>query len=160
MSNYSELLKDPRWQKKRLEVFNRDNWTCQCCLDTDSTLHVHHTKYTGKFPWDCPDKYLITLCEQCHQKEEELKQQDLYEPFEDLGITRSQLVILIDHVRFRLLHPLSDEDARYRPFWRFHYEILRELVRDEELGTYNKFVASGKNKVKGSSKINNEVTNG
>lgn len=42
---YLEKLKDPRWQKKRLKVFERDEWTCQCCNDTESTLNVHHRYY-------------------------------------------------------------------------------------------------------------------
>ena len=28
-SDYSKLLQDPRWQKKRLEIMQRDNFTCQ-----------------------------------------------------------------------------------------------------------------------------------
>ena len=28
-SDYSEKLKDPRLQKKRLQILERDNWTCQ-----------------------------------------------------------------------------------------------------------------------------------
>lgn len=42
---YSDKLKDPRWQKKRLEILTRDEWTCQICFDTESTLVVHHQKY-------------------------------------------------------------------------------------------------------------------
>jgi hypothetical protein len=63
---YGEKLKDPRWQKKRLKVFERDNWTCQCCGDKDSTLNVHHKGYVGE-PWDCPDENLVTVCEDCHE---------------------------------------------------------------------------------------------
>lgn len=40
-SEYLEKLKDPRWQKRRLEIFQRDEFTCQVCFDTESTLHVH-----------------------------------------------------------------------------------------------------------------------
>lgn len=68
MANYSEKLKDPRWQKKRLEVLQRDNWTCQECFKTDKTLHVHHLVYNkGKDPWDYEEGFLITLCSDCHQ---------------------------------------------------------------------------------------------
>lgn len=153
MSNYSELLKDPRWQRKRLLVFERDNWTCQSCLDTNSTLHVHHTKYIGEFPWDCPDDYLITLCEKCHMDEEALKSVDVYEPLSDLGITRRQLTTLIDHIRYRMLHPRTEDDARYRPFWMFHECVLRELVKNDELDVYIEYLGNGKNKVEGSAKI-------
>ena len=44
---YAEKLKDPRWQKKRLEILERDAWVCQKCFDTKSTLHVHHRIYNG-----------------------------------------------------------------------------------------------------------------
>lgn len=66
MSAYAKKLRDPRWQKKRLEILRRDNWTCFWCGDTESTLHVHHTVYTGKDPWETWDDCLLTLCEACH----------------------------------------------------------------------------------------------
>jgi hypothetical protein len=67
---YLAKLKDPRWQKKRLEVFERDEWTCQSCFNRKSTLVIHHKLYlTHKNPWDYPDELLITLCEDCHQSE-------------------------------------------------------------------------------------------
>jgi len=66
---YSEKLRDPRWQKKRLEILNRDNFTCQDCYDTKSTLHVHHLDYeSGTEPWGYPDDWYITLCETCHSE--------------------------------------------------------------------------------------------
>lgn len=69
MATYSEKLKDPRWQKKRLEVFQRDGFRCQLCDDDKTTLAVHHKKYaSGKNPWDYDNNLLITLCENCHDK--------------------------------------------------------------------------------------------
>ena len=65
--NYSDLLKDPRWQKKRLQIMQRDNFQCQVCGDKKSTLNVHHVEY-GKTPWDVDDKGLITLCDKCHNE--------------------------------------------------------------------------------------------
>jgi hypothetical protein len=71
---YSEKLKDPRWQKKRLEVFERDEWTCQKCFDGESTLHVHHLTYEkGKDPWDYDIDNFITLCAECHACEFETR---------------------------------------------------------------------------------------
>ena len=71
---YSEKLRDPRWQKKRLRVLERDEWTCQGCGDSESTLHVHHRYYTkGAEPWEYPDGSLQTLCEDCHQTENEYR---------------------------------------------------------------------------------------
>ncbi len=69
MSEYSEKFKDPRWQKKRLEIFERDGWRCVGCGNDKETLHVHHKWYDQKEPWEYPDKCLVTLCEHCHQME-------------------------------------------------------------------------------------------
>lgn len=72
-SSYSEKLRDPRWQRKRLEILNRDKFTCIQCKCTDKTLHVHHCFYEwGRDPWDYPDTSLITLCETCHEDESAL----------------------------------------------------------------------------------------
>lgn len=69
---YSEKLKDPRWQKKRLEIFNRDQWMCQRCYNHESTLVVHHRLYLPDTePWDYPNELLLTLCESCHELERE-----------------------------------------------------------------------------------------
>lgn len=67
-SAYSKKLKDPRWQKKRLEVLERDEWHCQLCCDSESTLHVHHKWYSGE-PWDAPLGALFTICEYCHEED-------------------------------------------------------------------------------------------
>ena len=39
---YDELLKDPRWQRKRLEAMQADKFTCQMCFRSDKPLNVHH----------------------------------------------------------------------------------------------------------------------
>jgi hypothetical protein len=69
-NSYSIKLKDPRWQKKRLKIFERDNWTCQICGSIENSLVAHHLWYfSNKEPWDYNDHYIVTLCEVCHQKE-------------------------------------------------------------------------------------------
>ena len=69
---YSEKLRDPRWQKKRLEIMQRDSWECQRCGDAETTLNVHHYCYeNGKEPWDYDSSLLVTLCEICHKDETE-----------------------------------------------------------------------------------------
>lgn len=75
--NYSELLKDPRWQKKRLEILERDNWECVLCGDGEKTLHVHHLCYKKK-PWSVKNNHLVTLCKDCHKKETEKLNEALY----------------------------------------------------------------------------------
>ena len=62
--NYSDKLKDPRWQKKRLEVLERDGWKCRYCHAADKPLHVHHLVYLkNKDPWEINNGFLITFCE-------------------------------------------------------------------------------------------------
>jgi 5-methylcytosine-specific restriction endonuclease McrA len=71
-SEYMKKLRDPRWQRKRLEIMQRDNFACRKCHEMTKTLHVHHTHYIGgRDPWDYPDDSLMTLCEQCHEEESE-----------------------------------------------------------------------------------------
>ena len=65
---YSDLLKDPRWQKKRIGILQRDNFKCKACESDDKTLHVHHVKYDEDLlPWEFDDYDLVTLCEDCHK---------------------------------------------------------------------------------------------
>lgn len=66
---YSERLKDPRWQKRRLKVMEYAHWRCQICGTKDNTLHCHHSYYSrGKLPWQYPDGAIICICEACHEK--------------------------------------------------------------------------------------------
>lgn len=66
--SYFELLKDPRWQRKRLEILNRSDFACENCQSTDKTLHVHHKLYRkGAMPWEYEDHELQALCENCHE---------------------------------------------------------------------------------------------
>lgn len=68
MSTYYELLKHPNWQRKRLEILNRDGFACTNCGDIDSPLHVHHGHYErGRKPWEYEDITLHTFCEDCHR---------------------------------------------------------------------------------------------
>jgi len=70
MTTYREKLLDPRWQRKRLEILQRDEFGCQECGDSETTLHVHHRYYeSGKDPWDYPDEALETICARCHEQE-------------------------------------------------------------------------------------------
>lgn len=100
---YSEKLKDPRWQKKRLEILDRDNWTCQSCFDTESTLHVHHLEYRqGNDPWDYTNNLLCTLCESCHAFEHEAKEntlQLLSNEFNNKKMFSNEIFLLVDSMR-------------------------------------------------------------
>lgn len=70
MKTYSEKLKDPRWQRKRLEIMERDDFSCRSCFSREKPLQVHHCYYLPKQnPWDYNSDSLITLCEECHYEQ-------------------------------------------------------------------------------------------
>jgi len=94
---YSEKLKDPRWQKKRLEILSQNNFTCQYCGNTKETLHVHHYIYTGE-PWEVKDGDATTLCESCH------KMQHIKNKFTD---TERELFECIEIFSMHITHDLS-----------------------------------------------------
>lgn len=71
---YSEKLRHPLWQKKRLQILQRDDWACRSCGTKTKNLQVHHIVYCGKGtnPWDYADDLLQSLCEDCHEIRQEL----------------------------------------------------------------------------------------
>ena len=73
--SYEELLTRDEWKVKREEILERDNYECQYCHSRNRTLQVHHKYYlkypNGRkvYPWEYPNKALITLCDKCHKWE-------------------------------------------------------------------------------------------
>ena len=64
---YQEQIQSPKWQRKRLEIMQRDNFTCVDCGFDDRMLHVHHTLYVrGRMIWEYSNGVLTTLCDICH----------------------------------------------------------------------------------------------
>lgn len=75
---YAEQLRHPNWQRRRLQILERDGWMCTACLARDRELHVHHKLYVkGRLTWEYADDELRTLCKPCHDNwhagEEHLK---------------------------------------------------------------------------------------
>lgn len=103
MTPYARLLKDPRWQKKRLEIFERDGFACRVCGDKTKTLHVHHAVYfPGAKPWDYPNHLLLTMCEPHHTEEEAQKLNvswEFVEAFRQTGAMNSDLRRMAQIVR-------------------------------------------------------------
>lgn len=65
---YREQLRHPNWQRKRLEIMERDEFKCRMCGDNETTLNVHHKHYhKGHMPWEYEEWELVTLCEPCHE---------------------------------------------------------------------------------------------
>lgn len=67
MSDFWEQYKHPLWQKKRLEILEREHFTCEMCGSDDDPLHIHHVYYErGLKPWEYPDNCYRCLCKDCH----------------------------------------------------------------------------------------------
>lgn len=75
MARDLSVYRDPRWQKIRLRIFERDDWKCRKCGATGNSLQVHHKKYEGAMPWETSDRYLVTLCDGCHERVTELQRE-------------------------------------------------------------------------------------
>lgn len=80
---YLDKLRDPRWQRRRLEVLQRHYWRCDTCErgeDDGIPLHVHHKFYHLNYdergrlqkadPWNYQDEDFRVLCDACHQQTE------------------------------------------------------------------------------------------
>lgn len=103
---YSEKLKDIRWQCKRVDILERDKYQCQRCKqlsnmghqivyryeyphqdfryrEYDLELHVHHIRYRGE-PWEAKNEELITLCEMCHVTVEYFKSNGYNMSFDEI----------------------------------------------------------------------------
>jgi hypothetical protein len=145
---YYEKLKDPRWQKKRLEIFNRDDWCCQICFSSENTLVVHHKYYMAKHePWDYPNNALITLCDSCHKEESsgielslEILGKSIRENFlsdDIMEIAQALREIEMPHVRdvtasiikyaFKDKNIMNELNSR---FWKHLEEIRKEKQKD------------------------------
>jgi len=99
--SYADKFLDPRWQKRRLEVLQRDDWSCTYCGDQETTLHVHHRWYDGE-PWEAPLNALTTLCAECHEVEQRSWRQEgarlLRSLARDGGMLSENLEELVDAV--------------------------------------------------------------
>ena len=135
-NSYSDKLRDPRWQKKRLEILERDEWMCWNCGDTENTLVVHHKWYAkGCEPWDYEDDAFITLCDDCHAEEKEVRarnESDL------LHMTRrylstaniTEVIIAIKNLVDNLPESLALDQAFTGALWVFEKpELMEEMYR-------------------------------
>lgn len=114
MSNksYSELLLDPRWQRKRLEILNRSDFSCERCGSTDKTLHVHHKKYRkGAKPWEYENDQLEALCHSCHKSRHELASE-----IESMAalMDDGQLITVLGYMQAKLIGFEKDAEIKIR----------------------------------------------
>lgn len=128
---YTELLKDPRWQKKRLEIMQRDEFKCQHCFATDKSLQVHHLAYhKGYMPWEYENDELITLCETCHQNETE-DSRALYAAFQDAVLqfkkrkfSSSILLYILNYLANTVRFEDNNDDNK-----EFYEESAKEIIK-------------------------------
>ena len=112
---YIELLRDPRWQQKRLRIMEADHWQCRVCESKTETLNVHHLYYQqGHDPWDYEDYMLITMCESCHRKAPKIQWQ---RAFLDLNMSEDELLELasqLAYVQMKTNRAMADFYAKHK----------------------------------------------
>lgn len=130
---YSEKLRDPRWQRMRLEVMSRDGFKCVACSSGEHTLNVHHGYYRrGADPWEYPLESLHTLCEECHSFYESVKER-AHEALARLHWTEQEEAIgFIEGRRFFDL-PRAADDRLYLSSDDFYIGACRAVgIRDHD----------------------------
>lgn len=101
---YGEKLKDPRWQRLRLEVFQRDDFTCVRCKRSSISLHIHHKKYfQNAEPWEYDPAFLETLCEDCHRITHQQIAEPKYKAEIDAMIENDQSFITAADTQIKIL---------------------------------------------------------
>lgn len=135
-TSYRDKLKDPRWQKRRLEVLNRDSFSCQNCGDATSTLHVHHLFYDNDWePWDYPGEALLTLCEFCHEEETINRrgiEQTLLLTLKVIGFMHHDIHLISDgFLKMKNFAPRSTMAASLR--WILSNELLMNELHEKHL---------------------------
>jgi len=69
MMSYQAQLKQPEWQRRRMEMLERADCRCQHCDTRDESLEIHHHHYVpSRFAWEYTDDELMVLCKSCHQE--------------------------------------------------------------------------------------------
>ena len=116
---YSEKLKHPKWQRKRLEIMQRDGFKCKLCQDDETTLHVHHLSYS-KEPWDTDQHDLVTLCENCHTQVESVKKENPDFIYDELDLIK-----------------IPYEDKNYLYFIRYQDEITLRYIDNKRTGGFD-----------------------
>lgn len=119
---YADQIKSPKWQKKRLEILKRDEFTCQECGNTELQLHVHHKHYNkGAEIWNYKGWELTTLCENCHfekhnleKKQEDKKSDEYYSILSQIKNLDFETLFSIDIILSSLLFNEYGKSVMYK----------------------------------------------
>jgi hypothetical protein len=135
--SYSELLKDPRWQRKRLEILELDRWQCRHCESKKNTLHVHHLYYIkGKMPWEYDNSALITYCEECHDAVKNINWQ---KAFFDSNLTEYDLLEIALHIQLKKRkhdEKMREINERMKARNPWYYMYLQLFEDEDEIGEF------------------------
>jgi len=99
---YKQQINHPKWQRRRLEVMERDGFQCQVCFDRNKKQNVHHKYYIyNKLIWEYPDELLLTVCEDCHKKIHTFIEKDitLTKIVEYLMINKTDFIIIMERIK-------------------------------------------------------------
>lgn len=119
---YSELLRDPRWQKLRLKALEAAEWKCDHCEGGKETLNVHHRWYKkDAAPWEYEHDELQVLCEKCHKTFHDFKKSidivvGLLGPTElpvALGVLKSLVLHHTQDMNLQIYNPLESVGASF-----------------------------------------------
>lgn len=103
--SYKEQIKSPKWQKRRLEILQRDDFKCQICGDSEKTLNVHHLMYhKDRNIWEYEDFELITLCEDCHEYQHILEESidERVLSLKSRGLSAEEICALLERIDYEL----------------------------------------------------------
>ncbi len=127
---YRSKFSDPRWQRKRLEVMQRDRFQCCHCCSADKTLNVHHRYYVkNRDVWDYPLWSLLTLCEDCHLIAHPIPEKDEGSQQEEWESTLSFIAddnTLWECALFELLSEIKM--AGSKPGYRTHH-VIEDILK-------------------------------
>lgn len=134
---YYEKLKDPRWQKLRLQAMEKADFHCQICFNNKSTLNVHHKEYfKGHEPWEYELNQLSVLCEDCHKSHHEhkdiLKKVSSYLEFDGPKDRTAIAFIIAGFCLFDYLSLFEESDCEDCAYFKACYD-LGVKVRDIDL---------------------------
>lgn len=124
--DYESLLRDPRWQKRRLEFMSAKGWKCEVCGDDREELHVHHRSYIGgNKPWEYEDAWMECLCDTCHTLRHLDKGKVMKYVFKTQGIAE----------RMARVEEVEKDALRSREHIRILSSKLREIVAAKRAAT-------------------------
>lgn len=132
---YIDSFKNPKWQKKRLHILSRDNFTCQMCGEKETPLHVHHFYYKKNCkPWEYSDNAMVTLCERCHKREHlcEGDSDICYNKIKDFFKKKGFSMLYLSYIVSKLLFAIKDLNINDKTIKDIFMDSLI-LKRDKEL---------------------------